>query len=178
MTGNEPVLDARADDDQFDLTLRPRLLSEYVGQEQAVALEKGDFRVVELEASFLLVGHGLQGPVEQVELAAYFFEHRLEAAGANHLEAGMEFAEDADLALDRFGGGVHLERIDLAIEPAIALSPLAAIPSWDGARRARQARSESMLGLTVDGASQRHAKTLILANVLLRDNRHRSQKAG
>src|ERR1700693_1424370 len=41
MTGNadlpppdDPILDARADDDQFDLTLRPRLLSEYVGQEQ------------------------------------------------------------------------------------------------------------------------------------------------
>ena len=33
MTG-EPILDARADDDQFDLTLRPRLLSEYVGQQQ------------------------------------------------------------------------------------------------------------------------------------------------
>jgi len=33
-SGDEPVLDPRADDDQFDLTLRPRLLSEYVGQEQ------------------------------------------------------------------------------------------------------------------------------------------------
>ena len=31
---DDPVLDARADDDQYDLTLRPRLLSEYVGQEQ------------------------------------------------------------------------------------------------------------------------------------------------
>jgi Holliday junction DNA helicase RuvB len=31
---DDPILDARADDDQFDLTLRPRLLSEYVGQEQ------------------------------------------------------------------------------------------------------------------------------------------------
>jgi len=28
------VLDARADDEQFDLTLRPRMLAEYVGQEQ------------------------------------------------------------------------------------------------------------------------------------------------
>ena len=28
------VLDARSDDDQFDLTLRPRFLAEYVGQEQ------------------------------------------------------------------------------------------------------------------------------------------------
>jgi len=40
VTGNgvpprdEPVLDPRADDDQYDLTLRPRLLSEYIGQEQ------------------------------------------------------------------------------------------------------------------------------------------------
>jgi Holliday junction DNA helicase RuvB len=40
VTGNgvpprdEPILDPRADDDQYDLTLRPRLLSEYVGQEQ------------------------------------------------------------------------------------------------------------------------------------------------
>jgi Holliday junction DNA helicase RuvB len=33
MTG-DIVLDARADDEQFDLTLRPRMLSEYVGQEQ------------------------------------------------------------------------------------------------------------------------------------------------
>ncbi|HEY8953827.1 MAG TPA: AAA family ATPase, partial [Candidatus Dormibacteraeota bacterium] len=32
--GDEPILDPRADDDQYDLTLRPRLLSEYVGQEQ------------------------------------------------------------------------------------------------------------------------------------------------
>ena len=31
---DDPVLDARADDDQYDLTLRPRVLSEYVGQEQ------------------------------------------------------------------------------------------------------------------------------------------------
>jgi len=30
----DAVLDARADDEQFDLTLRPRLLSEYVGQQQ------------------------------------------------------------------------------------------------------------------------------------------------
>ncbi|HKB17856.1 MAG TPA: Holliday junction branch migration DNA helicase RuvB [Candidatus Dormibacteraeota bacterium] len=30
----DKVLDARPDDDQFDLTLRPRLLAEYVGQEQ------------------------------------------------------------------------------------------------------------------------------------------------
>ena len=30
----ENVLDARVDDEQFDLTLRPRFLSEYVGQEQ------------------------------------------------------------------------------------------------------------------------------------------------
>ena len=34
MTDKDAVLDARADDDQFDLTLRPRLLSEYVGQQQ------------------------------------------------------------------------------------------------------------------------------------------------
>ena len=31
---DENVLDARVDDEQFDLTLRPRLLSEYIGQEQ------------------------------------------------------------------------------------------------------------------------------------------------
>ncbi len=31
---DDRVLDARADDDQFDITLRPRLLSEYVGQQQ------------------------------------------------------------------------------------------------------------------------------------------------
>src|SRR6202140_4524314 len=30
----EPIFDARAEDDQFDLTPRPRLLSEYVGQQQ------------------------------------------------------------------------------------------------------------------------------------------------
>ena len=30
----DKVLDARSDDEQFDLTLRPRLLAEYVGQEQ------------------------------------------------------------------------------------------------------------------------------------------------
>ena len=30
----EPILDARSDDDQFDLTLRPRMLADYVGQEQ------------------------------------------------------------------------------------------------------------------------------------------------
>ncbi|TMD75133.1 MAG: AAA family ATPase, partial [Chloroflexi bacterium] len=33
MTG-EKVLAAKSDDEQFDLTLRPRLLSEYVGQQQ------------------------------------------------------------------------------------------------------------------------------------------------
>src|SRR5487761_660437 len=31
---SDVVLDARADDEQFDNTLRPRLLTEYVGQEQ------------------------------------------------------------------------------------------------------------------------------------------------
>ena len=30
----EQVLDAKSDDEQFDLTLRPRYLAEYVGQEQ------------------------------------------------------------------------------------------------------------------------------------------------
>ncbi len=34
MTDNDAVLDARTDDEQFDLTLRPRMLSEYVGQRQ------------------------------------------------------------------------------------------------------------------------------------------------
>jgi Holliday junction DNA helicase RuvB len=30
----DALLDARTDDEQFDLTLRPRMLSEYVGQQQ------------------------------------------------------------------------------------------------------------------------------------------------
>ena len=30
----DKVLDARSDDEQFELTLRPRLLSDYIGQEQ------------------------------------------------------------------------------------------------------------------------------------------------
>jgi Holliday junction DNA helicase RuvB len=34
VTDKDAVLDARTDDEQFDLTLRPRLLSEYVGQQQ------------------------------------------------------------------------------------------------------------------------------------------------
>ncbi len=34
MTDKDAVLDARTDDEQFDLTLRPRMLSEYVGQRQ------------------------------------------------------------------------------------------------------------------------------------------------
>ena len=34
MTDKDAVLDASADDEQFDLTLRPRMLSEYVGQQQ------------------------------------------------------------------------------------------------------------------------------------------------
>ena len=33
----EPMLDARADDEQFDLTLRPRMLADYIGQEQVRA---------------------------------------------------------------------------------------------------------------------------------------------
>src|ERR1700693_4017733 len=34
MSAEDKVLDARTDDEQFDLTLRPRMLAEYVGQEQ------------------------------------------------------------------------------------------------------------------------------------------------
>ncbi len=34
MNEKDAVLDARTDDEQFDLTLRPRMLSEYVGQQQ------------------------------------------------------------------------------------------------------------------------------------------------
>jgi len=34
MTDKDAVLEASADDEQFDLTLRPRMLSEYVGQQQ------------------------------------------------------------------------------------------------------------------------------------------------
>src|SRR3989441_4677857 len=34
MTDKDTVLEASADDEQFDLTLRPRMLSEYVGQQQ------------------------------------------------------------------------------------------------------------------------------------------------
>jgi len=30
----DKILDAKSDDEQFDLTLRPRFLSEYVGQQQ------------------------------------------------------------------------------------------------------------------------------------------------
>ena len=34
MSTEDRVVDASADDEQFDLTLRPRMLSEYVGQAQ------------------------------------------------------------------------------------------------------------------------------------------------
>src|SRR5216684_3552492 len=34
MSAEDRVVDARTDDEQFDLTLRPRMLSEYVGQQQ------------------------------------------------------------------------------------------------------------------------------------------------
>src|SRR5947199_2209326 len=34
MSTEDRVVDARTDDEQFDLTLRPRMLSEYVGQAQ------------------------------------------------------------------------------------------------------------------------------------------------
>src|SRR6202162_4921091 len=34
MSAEDKVLDARSDDDQYDLTLRPRTLAEYVGQLQ------------------------------------------------------------------------------------------------------------------------------------------------
>src|SRR6266480_3589070 len=34
MSTEDRVVDAKSDDEQFDLTLRPRMLSEYVGQQQ------------------------------------------------------------------------------------------------------------------------------------------------
>ena len=41
------------------------------------------------------------------------FGHRFEAAGASHLQPGVQLAGDADLAIHHFGGSPDFERLDL-----------------------------------------------------------------
>src|SRR2546427_6298082 len=64
MSTEDRVVDARTDDEQFDLTLRPRMLSEYVGQAQvrenlSILLEAGRRRGEPVEHVLLCGPPGL-----------------------------------------------------------------------------------------------------------------------
>ena len=89
------------------------LFGQNVRQEQAVAFKEGNFSVIQIQMKFLVHGHGCHGAVEEIEIAADLFDHGIEAAGANQLDAGVQIAVDADLPFDQFGGGADFQRLDL-----------------------------------------------------------------
>src|SRR5277367_2542265 len=89
------------------------LLGQNIGEEQAVTFEERDFSVVQIQVEFLVHGHGSHGAVEEIEIAADFFDHGIQAARADQLDAGVQIAVDADLAFDQLGGGANFQRLDL-----------------------------------------------------------------
>src|SRR5271163_1469234 len=89
------------------------LFGQNIGEEQTVTFEKGDFGIVQIQVKFLVHGHGSHGAVEEVEIAADFLDHGIQAARADQLDAGVEIAVDADLAFDQLGGGANFQRLDL-----------------------------------------------------------------
>src|SRR5271156_3946464 len=89
------------------------LLGQNVGEEEAVAFKEGDLGIVQIQVEFLVHGHGSHGAVEEIEIAADFFDHGIQAARADQLDAGVQVAVDADLAFDQLGGGANFQRLDL-----------------------------------------------------------------
>jgi len=89
------------------------LFGQNVGEEHALALEKRDFRVVQLQTLLFFLGHRRQGLIEEVKFAGNIFMDGFQAPRAHHFQARMQFAGDADLPFDQFGGRAHLERLRL-----------------------------------------------------------------
>src|SRR5580704_12169506 len=89
------------------------LLGQNVGEKQAVTFEEGNLGIVQIQVELLVHGHGSHRAVEEVEIAADFFNHGIQAAGADQFDAGVQIAVDADLAFDQLGGGADFQRLDL-----------------------------------------------------------------
>src|ERR1700740_495930 len=67
----------------------------------------------QIKVKFLAHGHGSHGAVEEIEIAADFFDDRIKATRADQLDAGVQIAVDADLAFDQLRGGADFQRLDL-----------------------------------------------------------------
>jgi hypothetical protein len=99
--------------DDFHGQGEQNLLGQDVGEEKAIAFEKGHFGVVKIQVIFVVGGDGSHGLVVQIEIAADFFDDGVQAAGADHFDPGVQVAIDADLAFDELGGRADLERFNL-----------------------------------------------------------------
>jgi len=90
------------------------LFGEDIGQEHSFAFKKRNFGVVQFQALLFFLSHGRKRLVEEVKFAGNILVDGLQASGADHFEAGMQLAGDADLAFDELGRRAHLERLRLA----------------------------------------------------------------
>ena len=110
--GTQPAAIAAAD--RLHRQSQEDLLGQNIGQEHSLALEKGDFGVVKLQTLLFFLGHGRERLVKEVKFTGNILMDGFEAPGADHLQARMQLACDADLPFHEFGGRANLERFRLA----------------------------------------------------------------
>src|SRR4030081_945879 len=68
--------------DRLHRQRQEHLFGQNVSEEKSLALKKRDFSVIQLEAFFLFLRHGGQGPVKEVKVAGHIFIHRLQTSRA------------------------------------------------------------------------------------------------
>lgn len=100
--------------DYFHGNRQIHLLGQDIRQEESLAFEERDVRIVEIEVELLILVHGGHWPVIEIEVAADLFHHGIQAAGANQLNAGVQVAEHTNLPVNKFCRCTDFQRFDLA----------------------------------------------------------------
>ena len=75
--------------------------------------KKADLRIIQIQLEFFVPGDRGHGPVEKVEIAADFLDHRVQAARADQLDPRVQVADDADLAFHQLRRGADFQRLHL-----------------------------------------------------------------
>ena len=76
----------------FNGDRQQNLLAQHVLKQQALALIITDLGLRRCYRNLFLARIGALRSIQQIELAAYLFDHRLQATGANQFQAGGELA--------------------------------------------------------------------------------------
>jgi hypothetical protein len=89
------------------------LLGENVREEHPIAFEEPDVSFVQIQLRFVIIGDRSDRTVKEVEIAADFFNDRIETPRAHQFQPGVEFAGYANLPFNQLRSGPDLERFHL-----------------------------------------------------------------